>query len=236
MLTQLRNFRPGTGSKLKAPSRHQHIASINSAWQYLPTTAVVIGFVKAKLIERPLIDAQTDNVLPEPQWEEFFRLVREFNVKHDALARHPVIDPPNTSQPSGLPPLPSKSQFESVVALVGQASTTMDAKTRKNTQEPATEDGAVRSTLEAQLAELRAELATLPTSRQVQPARPAKIKPRVPSGLPNFKGKRGEDVRQWVLQLETLFRIHGHDGDDGNSTLPAIRTAMEGPASGWFLF
>ncbi|GMF48179.1 unnamed protein product [Phytophthora fragariaefolia] len=48
---------------------------------------------QAKLIERPLIAACTDNVMPGPQWEEIFRLARKCNVEHDALARHPVIDP-----------------------------------------------------------------------------------------------------------------------------------------------
>ncbi|GMF47048.1 unnamed protein product [Phytophthora fragariaefolia] len=104
-------------------------------------------------------------------------------------------------------------------------------------QEPATEDGGVRSTLEAQVAVMCAKLAALPTSRQVQPARPADTKPRVPSGLPKSKGKYGEDVRHWLFQVETLCSIHGHDGDGDNTTHPSIAgAAMEDPASGWFLF
>ncbi|GMF53573.1 unnamed protein product [Phytophthora fragariaefolia] len=113
----------------------------------------------------------------------------------------------------------------------------MASKTRKNTQEAATDHGEGQNTLEAQLADLRAEPATLRANRQVQPARPTETRPRVPSGLPKFKGKRGEDVRQWLFQVETLCRIHGHDGDNANTTLPSIAgTAMEDPASGWFLF
>ncbi|GMF44477.1 unnamed protein product [Phytophthora fragariaefolia] len=113
----------------------------------------------------------------------------------------------------------------------------MTSKTRKNTQEAATEHGEGQNTLEAQLAGLRAELATRRTNRQVQPARPTEPRPRVPSGLPKFKGKLGEDVRQWHFQVKTLCRIHGHDGDNDNTTLPSIAgTAMEDPASGWFLF
>ncbi|GMF15818.1 unnamed protein product [Phytophthora lilii] len=55
--------------------------------------------------------------------------------------------------------------------------------------------------------------------------------------MPKFKGKRGEDVRQWLFQVETLCRINGHDASNTNETLPSIAgTAMEEPASGWFLF
>ncbi|GMF28563.1 unnamed protein product [Phytophthora fragariaefolia] len=108
------------------------------------------------------------------------------------------------------------AQFDTLVALVGLNSTTMASKTRKNTQEATTAHGEGQNTLEAQLADLRAELATLRANRQVQPARPTETRPRVPSGLPKFKGKRGEDVRQWLFQVETLCRIHGHDGDNDN--------------------
>ncbi|GMF18456.1 unnamed protein product [Phytophthora fragariaefolia] len=128
-------------------------------------------------------------------------------------------------------------KFDTLVARVGQNSTAMASKTRKNTQEAATEHREGQNTLEAQLADLRAELATLRTNRQVQPVRPTETTPRVPRGLPKFKGKRGEDVRQWLFQVETLCRIHCHDGDNDNTTLQSIaRTAMEDPASGWFLF
>ncbi|GMF48401.1 unnamed protein product [Phytophthora fragariaefolia] len=89
MLRKLRNFRPGTGFKLKASSHHQVTGWIKSALQNLPSTAVVNGFVKVKLIERSLTTVRTDNVLPEPQWEEIVRLERELNVEHDALASHP---------------------------------------------------------------------------------------------------------------------------------------------------
>ncbi|GMF16032.1 unnamed protein product [Phytophthora fragariaefolia] len=99
------------------------------------------------------------------------------------------------------------------------------------------EHGEGQNTLEAQLADLRAELTTLRTNRQGQPARPTETRPRVPSGPPKFKGKRGEDVRQWFFQVETLCRIHSHDGGNDNTRLPSIAgTAMEDPASGWFLF
>lgn len=59
-----------------------------------------------------------------------------------------------------------------------------------------------------------------------------RAKPRVPSSLPKFKGKRDEDVRQWLFQVETLCRIHGPNATDNNETMPAIPgTAMEEPAS-----
>ncbi|GMF47039.1 unnamed protein product [Phytophthora fragariaefolia] len=113
----------------------------------------------------------------------------------------------------------------------------MASKTRKNTQEPTTEDGGGQITLKVQLAALRAELATLRTSRQVKPTRPAETTPRVPRDLPKFKGMCGEDVRQMPFQVGTLCRIHGHNGDDDNTTLPSIAgTAMEDPTSGWFVF
>ncbi|GMF51055.1 unnamed protein product [Phytophthora fragariaefolia] len=63
---------------------------------------------------------------------------------------HFGISPPVPRHlPASRPPSSpvSEGQFESLVALVGQDSTTMTFKTRKNTQEPAAEDGGVRSTL-----------------------------------------------------------------------------------------
>ncbi|GMF11563.1 unnamed protein product [Phytophthora lilii] len=87
------------------------------------------------------------------------------------------------------------------------------------------------------MAELRAEIETLRASRQDRPTKAAETKSRFPSSMPKFKGNRGEDVRQWLFQVETLCRIHDHDASDDNATLPAIAgTAMEDPASGWFLF
>ncbi|GMF33902.1 unnamed protein product [Phytophthora fragariaefolia] len=78
---------------------------------------------------------------------------------------------------------------------------------------------------------------TCRTGRQVQPARPTETRRSVPSGLPKFKGKRGEVVRQWLFQMKTLCRIHGHDGGNDNTALPSITgTAMKDPASGWFPF
>ncbi|EGZ28910.1 hypothetical protein PHYSODRAFT_258166 [Phytophthora sojae] len=94
-----------------------------------------------------------------------------------------------------------------------------------------------QSELEAQLTQLRAQIATLEATNQAARATSGDHKPRVPSGLPKFKGKRDEDVRQWLFQVETLCRIHGHDASDENDTLPSIAgMAMEELASGWFLF
>ncbi|POM79110.1 Hypothetical protein PHPALM_3281 [Phytophthora palmivora] len=59
---------------------------------------------------------------------------------------------------------------------------------------------------------------------------------RVPGNLPKFTGKRGEDVREWLLQIENACRINGIAIDDANPRLPGIAgSAMEKPASGWFL-
>ncbi|GMF17846.1 unnamed protein product [Phytophthora lilii] len=113
----------------------------------------------------------------------------------------------------------------------------MAATTRKNIQEPTPADGGDQTELQAQTAELRAEIEILRASRQDRPTKAAETKPHVQSSMPKFKGKREEDVRQWLFQVETLCLIHGHDGSDDNATLPAIAgTAMEDPSSGWFLF
>ncbi|GMF18111.1 unnamed protein product [Phytophthora lilii] len=113
----------------------------------------------------------------------------------------------------------------------------MAATTRKNIQEPTPADGGDQTELQAQMTELQAEIETLRASRQDRPTKAADTKPRVPSSMPKFKGKRGEDVRQWLFQVETRCRYHGHDASDDNATLPAIAgTAMEDPAYGWFLF
>ncbi|POM58471.1 Hypothetical protein PHPALM_36876 [Phytophthora palmivora] len=113
----------------------------------------------------------------------------------------------------------------------------MAPTTRNQTRDdPPVEEGN-QAELEAQLAQLRAQIATLQATNQAARAPSGETKPRVPTGLPTLKGKRNEDVRQWLYQVETLCRIHGHDAADSNSTLPAIAgTATEEPASGWFLF
>jgi hypothetical protein len=59
---------------------------------------------------------------------------------------------------------------------------------------------------------------------------------RVPSNLPKFTGKRGEDVREWLFQIENACRINGILIEDTSTRLPGIAgSAMEKPASGWFL-
>ncbi|KAE8951118.1 hypothetical protein PR002_g33073, partial [Phytophthora rubi] len=59
---------------------------------------------------------------------------------------------------------------------------------------------------------------------------------RVPSNLPKFTGKRGEDVREWLFQIENACRINGNLIEDTSTRLPGIAgSAMEKPASGWFL-
>jgi hypothetical protein len=60
--------------------------------------------------------------------------------------------------------------------------------------------------------------------------------PRVPNSLVKFRGKRGEDVRQWLFQVENACRIHHHIVSDDSMMIPSIAgTAMEGSAAGWFL-
>ncbi|OWZ13992.1 hypothetical protein PHMEG_00012598 [Phytophthora megakarya] len=55
------------------------------------------------------------------------------------------------------------------------------------------------------------------------------------ASCPRFKGKRDEDVRHWLFQVERLCRINGHDATFDNDTLPSrVGTAMEEPASGCF--
>ena len=59
---------------------------------------------------------------------------------------------------------------------------------------------------------------------------------RVPNNLPKFTGKRGEDAREWLFQIENACRINGMLIEDTNTRLPGIAgSAMEKPASGWFL-
>uniref|UniRef100_H3GZY4 CCHC-type domain-containing protein n=1 Tax=Phytophthora ramorum TaxID=164328 RepID=H3GZY4_PHYRM len=59
---------------------------------------------------------------------------------------------------------------------------------------------------------------------------------KVPSHLPKFTGKRGKDVREWLFQVENACRINGIAIEDASTRLPGIAgSAMEKPASGWFL-
>ncbi|RAW19912.1 hypothetical protein PC110_g23646, partial [Phytophthora cactorum] len=49
-------------------------------------------------------------------------------------------------------------------------------------------------------------------------------------------GKRGEDVREWLFQIENAYRINNIQIEDTRSRLPGIAgSAMEKPASGWLL-
>ncbi|KAE9300066.1 hypothetical protein PF001_g15135 [Phytophthora fragariae] len=112
--------------------------------------------------------------------------------------QHFAISPP---APSTCPSSSAyrKGQFVILVALVGQDSTAMAPATRKNDHDAPAADGERQAELEAQLAQLRAEIVALQaTSRAPRPP-PTEPKPRVPSGLPKFKGKRDEDVRQWLF-------------------------------------
>lgn len=53
---------------------------------------------------------------------------------------------------------------------------------------------------------------------------------------PKFKGPRGDDIRQWLFQVETICRINHHKVSGANTILPPIAgTSMEEPAAGWFL-
>ncbi|OWZ07833.1 hypothetical protein PHMEG_00019719 [Phytophthora megakarya] len=59
---------------------------------------------------------------------------------------------------------------------------------------------------------------------------------RVSNNLPKFTRKRGEDVRVWLFQVENACRINGIPIGDTSRRLPEIAgSAMEKPASGWFL-
>ncbi|DBA00051.1 TPA: hypothetical protein N0F65_003717, partial [Lagenidium giganteum] len=59
---------------------------------------------------------------------------------------------------------------------------------------------------------------------------------RVPTNLSSFRGRRQDDVRQWLFHVETMCKIHAHDICDDNAILPAIAgLAVLEPASGWFL-
>ncbi|KAG6574355.1 uncharacterized protein IUM83_07090 [Phytophthora cinnamomi] len=59
---------------------------------------------------------------------------------------------------------------------------------------------------------------------------------RVPSNLPNFTGKRGEDVREWLFQIENACQINDIPIEDTSTRLPGIAgSAMGKPASGWCL-
>ncbi|KAE8912275.1 hypothetical protein PF006_g17511 [Phytophthora fragariae] len=89
--------------------------------------------------------------------------------------------------------------------------------TRKNDNDAPAADGERQAELEAQLAQLRAEIVALQAKNLTPRPPPPESKPRVPSGLPKFKGKRDEDVRQWLFQVETLCRINGHDATDSTA-------------------
>ncbi|KAG3092026.1 hypothetical protein PI124_g20691 [Phytophthora idaei] len=59
---------------------------------------------------------------------------------------------------------------------------------------------------------------------------------RVPSNLPKYTGKRGEDVCEWLFQIENACRINNIPIEDTSSRLPGIAgSAMEKPALCWFL-
>ncbi|KAG2770007.1 hypothetical protein PC129_g17390 [Phytophthora cactorum] len=59
---------------------------------------------------------------------------------------------------------------------------------------------------------------------------------RVPTNLPKITGKRGEDVREWLFQIEKACRINNIPIEDASTRLPGIAgSAIEKPASGWFL-
>ncbi|ETN06982.1 hypothetical protein PPTG_12952 [Phytophthora nicotianae INRA-310] len=91
----------------------------------------------------------------------------------------------------------------------------MAPATRKNDPD-APPGGERQAELEAQPTQLRAEITALQANNQTQRQPPLESKARVPSGLPKFKGKRDDDVRQWLFQVETLCRINGHNATDDN--------------------
>ncbi|RAW31450.1 hypothetical protein PC110_g12186 [Phytophthora cactorum] len=55
---------------------------------------------------------------------------------------------------------------------------------------------------------------------------------RVPTNLPKSTGKRGEDVREWMSQVENACRINYIPIEDASTRIPGIAgSAMEKPAS-----
>ncbi|KAG2788996.1 hypothetical protein PC129_g24305 [Phytophthora cactorum] len=59
---------------------------------------------------------------------------------------------------------------------------------------------------------------------------------RVPVNLPKFTSKRGEDVREWLFQIENACRVNNFPIEDANICLPGIAgSVMEKPALGRFL-
>ncbi|KAG3196938.1 hypothetical protein PC128_g7245 [Phytophthora cactorum] len=55
---------------------------------------------------------------------------------------------------------------------------------------------------------------------------------RVPTNLPKSTGKRGEDVREWMSQVENACRINNIPIEDASTRIPGIAgSAMEKPAS-----
>ncbi|KAG2778544.1 hypothetical protein PC129_g2567 [Phytophthora cactorum] len=69
----------------------------------------------------------------------------------------------------------------------------MGHTTRNATQDMTTTEGGSRDALEAQLLELQAEIKALREARYPDRPPPSESKPRVPTFLPKFKGRRGED-------------------------------------------
>ena len=89
--------------------------------------------------------------------------------------------------------------------------------------------------LEAQVEGLKAMVAQLVQEKAINEAK-AERKHRVPTDLPKFKGKRNNDVHQWLFQIENACRMYGHPIEDASRTLCLIAgSAMADPASVWFL-
>ncbi|OWZ13303.1 hypothetical protein PHMEG_00013387, partial [Phytophthora megakarya] len=62
------------------------------------------------------------------------------------------------------------------------------------------------------------------------------VRTRVPNNLPKFTGKRGEDVCDWLFQIENACQVNGIIIEDSSTRLQGIAgSAMDKPASGWFL-
>jgi hypothetical protein len=79
--------------------------------------------------------------------------------------------------------------------------------------------------MEAQLAQLRSQIVLL---QSIAANSSTENNLRVLNKLSKFKRNRGDDVRQWLYQVETLCRIHGHDLTDDNAAIPSIsRTAVK---------
>ncbi|KAG6610882.1 uncharacterized protein IUM83_08325 [Phytophthora cinnamomi] len=113
----------------------------------------------------------------------------------------------------------------------------MPPKAHMNAQEPATEDGGDQNALEAQLAELRAELATLRSRLQVPPARTLRPSLVFQAACPS---SRASEVKTYASGSSKWRHFAVFTATTPPMTTPRCHPSPELPwrtlASGWFLF